>query len=77
MKSTVADSMKMIYKITGAGADQPPEGLFKVDKYSGMLWVTKYLDREETEEYVVSDLQRSKDLKHNKVSVLLYRRSLC
>lgn len=64
MKSTAADSIKMIYKITGAGADQPPKGLFTVEKISGLLWVTKSLDREETEEYIVSDL-KNLDFKHN------------
>lgn len=64
MKSTAADSIKMIYKITGAGADQPPKGLFTVETFSGLLWVTKSLDREETEEYIVSDL-KNLDFKHN------------
>ncbi|XP_051952764.1 B-cadherin-like [Xyrauchen texanus] len=54
MKSTAAKSMKMIYKITGAGADLPPRGLFIVNKYSGMLSVTKELDREETQQYVLT-----------------------
>ncbi|XP_052437729.1 B-cadherin-like [Carassius gibelio] len=54
MKSTAAGSMRLIYNITGAGADQPPEGLFTVDKYTGMLKVTKSLDREETEEYILT-----------------------
>ncbi|XP_026142645.1 B-cadherin [Carassius auratus] len=54
MKSTAAGSMRLIYNITGAGADQPPKGLFTVDKYTGMLKVTKSLDREETEEYILT-----------------------
>lgn len=72
MKSTAADTMRMNYTITGAGADQPPKGLFTVDKYTGMLWVTKSLDREETEEYIVSDLRSSKnlDFKHNMLNSL-------
>ncbi|KAF4101163.1 hypothetical protein G5714_017595 [Onychostoma macrolepis] len=61
MKSTAADSMRMIYKITGAGADQPPKGLFTVDKYTGMLWVTKSLDREETEEYILTTHASAQD----------------
>ncbi|XP_077050186.1 B-cadherin [Siphateles boraxobius] len=71
MKSTAADSMKMIYKITGAGADQPPEGLFKVDKYSGMLWVTKYLDREETKEYVLTTHASAEDQDYTETPVQL------
>ncbi|XDV29176.1 hypothetical protein PO909_032326, partial [Leuciscus waleckii] len=71
MKSTAADSMRMIYKITGAGADQPPKGLFKVDKYSGMLWVTKYLDREETEEYVLTTHASAEDQDYTETPVQL------
>ncbi|KAK7160515.1 hypothetical protein R3I93_008226 [Phoxinus phoxinus] len=71
MKSTAADSMKMIYKITGAGADQPPEGLFKVDKYSGMFWVTKNLDREETEEYVLTTHASAEDQDYTETPVQL------
>ncbi|XP_051580663.1 B-cadherin-like [Myxocyprinus asiaticus] len=52
MKSTAANSMKMIYEISGTGADRPPKGLFTANKYSGMLSVTKELNREETQEYI-------------------------
>uniref|UniRef100_A0A673N6L6 Cadherin-1 n=1 Tax=Sinocyclocheilus rhinocerous TaxID=307959 RepID=A0A673N6L6_9TELE len=51
----------MIYKITGAGAGQPPKGLFTVDKYTGKLWVTKSLDREETEEYILTTHASAQD----------------
>uniref|UniRef100_A0A673N5N5 Cadherin-1 n=1 Tax=Sinocyclocheilus rhinocerous TaxID=307959 RepID=A0A673N5N5_9TELE len=61
MKSTAAESMRMIYKITGAGAGQPPKGLFTVDKYTGKLWVTKSLDREETEEYILTTHASAQD----------------
>ncbi|NP_001352785.1 uncharacterized protein LOC793186 precursor [Danio rerio] len=54
MKSTAADSMTMIYEITGTGANEPPINLFKVGKSSGILWVTKAVDREETEEYTLT-----------------------
>ncbi|KAL1257097.1 hypothetical protein QQF64_012642 [Cirrhinus molitorella] len=54
IKSTAADSKKMIYDIKGPGADQPPIGLFTVKKYTGWLFVTKSLDREETAEYVLT-----------------------
>ncbi|KAI7802358.1 B-cadherin-like [Triplophysa rosa] len=54
MKSTAADLMKMVYYVTGPGADQPPVGLFKVHRHSGMLSVTDKLDREETKEYILT-----------------------
>lgn len=62
MKSTAADLMKMVYYVTGPGADQAPVGLFKVHRYSGMLSVTDKLDREETKEYIVSHLSCSQNL---------------
>uniref|UniRef100_A0A8C1G016 Cadherin-1 n=1 Tax=Cyprinus carpio TaxID=7962 RepID=A0A8C1G016_CYPCA len=71
MKSTAADSIKMIYKITGAGADQPPKGLFTVEKISGLLWVTKSLDREETEEYILTTHASAWDQSYIEIPVKL------
>ncbi|XP_043120152.1 B-cadherin-like [Puntigrus tetrazona] len=71
MKSTAADSKTMIYRITGAGADQPPIGLFTVDKRTGWLWVTKSLDREETALYVLTTHASAKDQSYNETSVRL------
>uniref|UniRef100_W5KPU3 Cadherin domain-containing protein n=1 Tax=Astyanax mexicanus TaxID=7994 RepID=W5KPU3_ASTMX len=43
---------EVIYSITGEGADQPPVGLFTINKNTGWLSVTKALDRETKHKYI-------------------------
>ncbi|XP_029030805.1 B-cadherin-like [Betta splendens] len=52
IRSSEAKSKRIFYSITGPGADQPPVGLFIMDKYTGVLSVTQPLDREKQARYV-------------------------
>ncbi|MCJ8747437.1 hypothetical protein PDJAM_G00153370 [Pangasius djambal] len=59
IKSSHAKETKMVYSITGEGANQPPVGLFTIDKNNGTLFVTRPLDRETKDKYVLQAHARS------------------
>lgn len=53
IKSSHDEKAKMVYSVSGEGADKPPVGFFTVDLNTGMLYVTKPLDREIKDKYEV------------------------
>ncbi|XP_026802544.3 B-cadherin isoform X1 [Pangasianodon hypophthalmus] len=53
IKSSHAKETKMVYSISGEGADQPPVGLFTIDRNNGWLYVSMPLDRETKDKYVL------------------------
>ncbi|XP_053472816.1 B-cadherin [Ictalurus furcatus] len=59
IKSSYAKETKMVYSISGEGADRPPMGLFTIDKNTGELYVSRPLDREEKDQYELQALARS------------------
>lgn len=53
IKSSHAKETQMVYSITGEGADKDPVGLFTIDRYTGWLYVSRPLDREAKDTYMV------------------------
>ncbi|KAG7468562.1 hypothetical protein MATL_G00144310 [Megalops atlanticus] len=51
IRSSNDKEIKIQYSISGPGANQPPVGLFTIDRNSGGLYVTQPLDRETTDKY--------------------------
>ncbi|XP_074056725.1 cadherin-1 [Macrotis lagotis] len=53
IKSNRDKETKVFYSITGPGADEPPKGIFIIERESGMLKVTAPLDREDIAKYIL------------------------
>ncbi|XP_036440312.1 B-cadherin-like [Colossoma macropomum] len=47
------DTVQILYNITGEGANLDPKGLFTVNRKNGSLYVTRPLDREAKDKYVL------------------------
>ncbi|XP_066511036.1 uncharacterized protein, partial [Hoplias malabaricus] len=53
IKSNKSEEVNITYSITGEGADRPPVGLFTINRDTGWLYVTKPVDREFKNKYVL------------------------
>ncbi|XP_075621569.1 cadherin-1-like [Balearica regulorum gibbericeps] len=61
IKSNKDKETKVFYSITGQGADTPPVGVFTIERETGWLKVTKPLDREEIDRYILFSHAMSAD----------------
>ncbi|XP_015223488.2 cadherin-1-like [Lepisosteus oculatus] len=53
IKSNNDKEAQIIYSITGPGVDQPPVGIFTIDKNTGRMYVNQPLDREKIDHYTL------------------------
>ncbi|XP_004606097.2 desmoglein-3 [Sorex araneus] len=54
ISSDIQATQKVFYRISGMGADQPPLGIFIVDKNTGEINITSIVDREETPSFQIT-----------------------
>ncbi|KAI4889933.1 hypothetical protein NFI96_025503 [Prochilodus magdalenae] len=71
IKSTLTKETKITYSITGEGADQPPVGLFTINKLNGTLYVTKPLDRETKDKYTLQAHAVSLEVKEDPMEIIV------
>ncbi|KAI4899252.1 hypothetical protein NFI96_012202, partial [Prochilodus magdalenae] len=71
IKSSYGKDTKITYSITGEGADQPPVGLFTINKLDGTLFVTKPLDRETKDKYTLQAHAVSPELKEDPIEIIV------
>ncbi|KAI4898649.1 hypothetical protein NFI96_026010, partial [Prochilodus magdalenae] len=71
IKSSYGKETKITYSITGEGADQPPAGLFTINKLDGTLFVTKPLDRETKDKYTLQAHAVSPEVKEDPMEIIV------